>query len=562
MKHKPLWEYLTLNKTCSTAEADDAYLLLAKKTRQARLAWKVLRDPFYSKLYKQTQNVLLLKSAGFFCDTLKPNQTNYYNLNFLTTPIGKLLNNMSKTTLNPVVLVSTGGFSPLHDGHVAMMQQAKTALEKSGSTVIGGYFSPSHDAYVCQKPFACASAAERIEQCNSMLDASSWLMTDPWESLYNKTYINFTQVIARLQSYLSKHVNRRIKVAYVFGSDNACFMHAFKHKGMGVCLERAGYEAEFLLCKSALESKNCVFVKNNSKHTALASRDMRQNYANAMQRDTTAPQTYLLRNEGLLPLLHLSKHAPQNLLKNKHNMLYKSILNALTKALECDFNLHTIMVEKQLEYAKLQLQQTKTISLDPFFKGTFNLELSRLFDLSGYQGNYISMVGRVGSQSLEKQMQAIPKGSYTLVDDDSISGRTIKAVRQALPIGVNVSSVFLLSSLIASKPADVVDLRDFIVGSQNGGLVVQLPNGKQARAPYVAPYVSLSTRASMHPKHHKNFSKQIWQANLKFYATTAPNAVLADCDSGFIALMQYVGFNATTKLTEICNCHIKWLKGC
>ena len=59
-------------------------------------------------------------------------------------------------------------------------------------------------------------------------------MIDPWESLYVRTPINFTDVIERLEEYLKKYVDSRIKVAYVFGGDNVEFMYCFQKHGIAV----------------------------------------------------------------------------------------------------------------------------------------------------------------------------------------------------------------------------------------------------------------------------------------------------------------------------------------
>ena len=74
------------------------------------------------------------------------------NLSLLTTPVSKLIDFKEKKE-NPVVLLSTGGFDPIHDGHIYMMEFAKEALEKKGYHVIGGYLSPSHESYVSTKPY-------------------------------------------------------------------------------------------------------------------------------------------------------------------------------------------------------------------------------------------------------------------------------------------------------------------------------------------------------------------------------------------------------------------------
>ena len=101
--------------------------------------------------------------------------------------------------------------------------------------------------------------------CQEMVKDSTWLMVDPWESIYSKTYLNFTDVLNRLELYLQKHVHKNIKVAYVFGADNARFMYCFKQFGLGVCIERKGYEKYFNETKLALNNDRNIFIKNKKK---------------------------------------------------------------------------------------------------------------------------------------------------------------------------------------------------------------------------------------------------------------------------------------------------------
>ena len=189
---------------------------------------KILNDRFYSKVYDKYKNYDLLVEAGFIDSKIEAKD--FYNLNLLTTPVDKISSNI-KNTKKPVVLLSTGGFLPLHQGHFDMMELAKKELEKEGYDVVGGYFSPSHEDYVSTKPDYNSCLGKRLFQCQKAVENSSWLMIDPWESMYTYTYINFTSVIDRLEKYLQLHVKKEIKVVYVFGGDNAKFNYCFEEDG-------------------------------------------------------------------------------------------------------------------------------------------------------------------------------------------------------------------------------------------------------------------------------------------------------------------------------------------
>lgn len=70
------------------------------------------------------------------------------------------------------------------------------------------------------------------------------------------------------------------------------------------------------------------------------------------------------------------------------------------------------------------------ISLDKFVKGDFNIDTSRLFEISSYQRKANGMISL--SRSLEEQIKTIPQGTYDLVDDDSVSGYTIEKLKISL----------------------------------------------------------------------------------------------------------------------------------
>ena len=151
-------------------------------------------------------------------------------------------------------------------------------------------------------------------------------------------------------------------------------------------------------------------------------------------------------------------------------------------------------------------------------------------------------------------------GNYILVDDDSATGKSIREVTSILPEKINIEKIELLADALKEKIFDIVDLRDFIIGVQNGGLVVRLPNHEVARAPYILPYVCLKTRASISPSKEMEMSIKLWEMNKKFYQEIGNTITLRQTDIGFKKLMNYIGFDDNTLLVDICDCHIKKLK--
>lgn len=552
---KLLWEVLGLAENFGCLQVDDAYKK-CKKNKQTYLAWKVLRDPFYADVYKKTKSVEKCIDAGFILDSISLENIDYYKLDLLTTPVCKILDNIKQKT-NPVVLLSTGGFYPIHDGHIEMFELAKNVLQKNGYDVVGGYFSPSHDHYVKNKPNFKISTPNRIELCWQKIENSNWLMIDPWESLYAPTYINFTDVITRLELYLKKHVNKNIKVAYVFGGDNVGFVDCFENRGIAVCIERNTKNNLFFEKMAQNSNKNVFFVENKSQNANFSSRNMRDNSLKKQTIDTTQSNVYLVRNEKTRSIEFVCEDEKTK--QKCHKMFLKKFVKNIKKALPKQLQVKTIELDFQLDIAKQNIQNKKTISIDPYFDGTHNLKISRMFDFADRQKKYNALVERVGEKPLDEQISNIKKGEYTLVDDDSVSGATLKGILEKFPQDIKIKDIYLLSSCITQKPFDVVDLRDFIVGAKNGGLCVRLPNGQNARAPYLLPYVCLKTRANIICDKELEFSLKMWKLNKEFYKNIKKTVKLSQCDAGFVNLMKFVGFSEDTNMIEICDWHIKHL---
>ena len=550
-----LWDILNLDKNFKCADVDSAYSRIENKTDEVKLAWKILRDEYYSEVYKKYLNIDTVIKAGFILDSLELEDLNYYNLSLLTTPVSKLKDSKK----NPVVLLTTGGFDPIHDGHIYMMEFAKEALEKEGYDVIGGYLSPSHESYVSTKPYYKINAYERLDLCQECVKDSQWLIIDPWESIYVKTYINFTDVIQRLEKYLRKHINPKIQVAYVFGGDNSEFMYCFEDKGIGICVEREGYSEKFNEMKKKFKGKNNIFISNKSIVSTYSSRNIRkrQGYKYKEQNYSKEDGDYVIRNEGMIPLANYKEYVNNEKLENAHKKFLKQLVLLLKEAFNNKLEVKTIDMQEQLKRASHVLEGRQTISLDTYYRGTYDIETSRLFDISDIQKKYISLIGRIGHDTIENQIEKIEDGSYILVDDDSATGKTIREIMSNLPKRINIEQIYLLASMLNEKIFDIVDLRDFIIGVQNGGLVVKLPNGEIARAPYMLPYVCLKTRATISASKEMEISTKLWKMNKEFYQEIGGNITLAQTDSGFKKLMNYIGFDDNTLLVDICDWHIR-----
>lgn len=610
----PLWEKLALAPGASRAQVDDAYRRLspaARAPKETRLAWKVLRDPFYASAYPHLLTEEKLERAGFFDDraSIEADNTRRLDPGWMVTPVHKILERLQLADAEGaagedrrlVVLVTTGAFCPVHSGHLEMMELARSELTRRGSVVLGGYLSPSHDAYVSIK---CGdrtlSAAHRVSLCEEAVRTSDWLMADRWEACENDGELNFTDVLHRLEEYLGTHVpcHRPIEIVYVFGGDNARFVRTFLERGACVCINRPGYEdrtAEARADPILARKPSIVFVDEPTLQPGISSSSVRlgdhthldervratfEAWTRRTEADPAPPRQAIfhLRDEGTFSILPWAagRALPQlaarrqDFLGGLVSLLSAEFLAATAPDAPLDVEVRLLDLAEQRLLAARRTAGKRVLSLDACIPGTFDLGLSRCFPLAGGR-EPPRIVARPGFAPLAEQLEAIPAGEYTLLDDDTITGETIERVLALLPEKLRIEEVVILfqmpspssspsSSPEASLSLDVGDCRDFLVGSREGGLVVSLPGGRTARAPYVLPYVSPSKRASLPISRELDFSIGVWALNEAFFQRVAPPILLRDADPAFQILMGHVGFAADETMESICRWHLARLR--
>lgn len=593
--HPPLWARLGLEPGAARERVDAAYRALPPLVQaepERRLAWKVLRDRFYAKAHAHLASAQELDRAGFFDDRadITADNTRRERSDWLATPLHHVLTRLQAADGRGrlVVLVSTGAFCPVHRAHLEMLTLARQALEARGATVLGGYLSPSHDAYVALK---CGSrtldARHRLRLCEEAVRGSDWLMVDGWEALENDQELNFTDVIVHLEDYLAAHVpcHRPIEVVYVFGGDNARFARTFLERGACVCINRPGHEqalAEVRADPRVAGNPRIVLVDGSTVPPGISSskvrlgdlsalsEGVRETFAAWTRRAAAGPEAartavFALRDEGDLAVLPWMTGRPaarllaarEALVDGLVALLRAEFLAAAPPDVVYDLEVRRLELAAQRSEAARRTAGRSVISLDGCIPGSFDLGVSRCFPLCAGKVTP-TIVARPGFAPLAAQLDAIASGEYVLLDDDSATGETLRRVRALLPARVHIHEVVIVSSTTA--PAlDFGDCRDFLLGAREGGLVVALPGGGLARAPYVLPYVSPSARASVPISREREFSIAVWALNAAFFSAVSPAIRLAEADPAFVRLMRYVGFTPETTMLAICRWHLERL---
>lgn len=229
---------------------------------------------------------------------------------------------------------------------------------------------------------------------------------------------------------------------------------------------------------------------------------------------------YIIRDEGTLPLgILCALYGEVNVSKAQ-----SEFMTGLRELMQNTFQRARVAVinaREQIEKTRQDLAGLKTISLDTFYTGTYNLELTRLFKINEGESEFIRLINRPLTDSIEKQISKIEKGDYIIVDDDAVGGRTIQKVKELLPPGVNIVGTCLMMDAYRNKLSepilDVVDCRDFLIGVDGCGLTTLVKDIGVIRIPYVYPFVDIEDKANIPSGMERAVSKQIWELNRKFW---------------------------------------------
>jgi nicotinic acid mononucleotide adenylyltransferase len=488
--------------------------------------WKIRRDPFLSKL-AASHGEQAVVDAGFFFDE-DPDDAPLDDVDWLCTPPPRRHAAPLRSAARPVVLLATGAFCPVHDGHLAMMDRAKDAAERAGYDVLGGYLSPGHDAYIRMK---CASAAipasARLASCARAAESTDWLSVDPWEALHRRVSVNYTDVTARLRAYLRARVDPRIDVLYVCGGDNARFALAFLQDAGCIVVGRPGADSELASLRTRLDREGASRVLFADGHHPAASRALR-----APVWIDDRPRRLVLRLEDARAVRSLG--------------LEPAAFAAFQRDLAALLAEHAHVRTTPLDEPATR---SDAITLDAMATKPAGhaLAVSRLFALGGYQ--LLGHVARPGAPPLAEQIARIPPGTYVLREDDRMTGGTLAAVRAMLPDHVCIAETEL--AVTHDPDEEVADSRDFLLGADDGGLVVALPDGTASRAPYVLPYVDPAARCAVARDRARAFSRDVWALGERTFRGSA--LLVADLPPATRSTFAFLGPSRT--LEDVCRFH-------
>lgn len=565
------------------------------RARATHAAHPAERDRIYRAVLERFGEEGVVE-AGWFDDGGSPDEPApaHASPRWLGTPTHKLATPAADGEL--AVLVTTGGFCPVHAGHIAMMESARAALERRGVRVLGGYLAPDHDDYVRTKAGDHApTAAHRIALCQHALLDSPWLMVDPWPALYAPRALNFTDVVLHLQAVVSRSVRsaRPVRLYSVFGADNARFALAFLDEDIGaVCVGRPGAEDIFEKYRvdARLARARQVHFVNEGPGVHAASRAVRAGDDGALPArvrpiwrgwraaPTGAPATRTarvsLRHEGRWAVEPWCAGRDEARLTAAYDRFVHGVAAELARAFRETSTPdvpHAATVELQhldAQRARVaaELAGARVLSLDPCIPGDVHLALSRVFPVADQSGAPV-VEARPGAPSLEAQLAALPAGDFVLLDDDIATGATLARVRELLPPRCRVTrTTFLVGSDSSDARGasydvtDVVDGRDFLCGARMGGLVVRLPGDERARAPYLLPWVQPAQRVSVPIGSQKALSRAIWLLNEELFASLDVPVTVAEADPAVRILLTRAGFDPATDLARVARSYAEALR--
>ncbi len=237
------------------------------------------------------------------------------------------------------------------------------------------------------------------------------------------------------------------------------------------------------------------------------------------------------------------------------------LIAALSRALYNDVPIKILSLDAQQKHLDQLATTNPILNLDACLQGGERLDVSRLFHLADLQPASTALVGRPGAAGLDDQIARLGGAKYVYFDDDIATGGTFRRVcsllkRRGIKI-TGAASALQAYGDFKQDFFDINDARDFLLGAKSGGLVVGLPQGGVGRVPYMAPYVSLSTRARIPVEKVQQLSADLWLLNAVLLQKYAPNVRVVEADPGSKEFLGRMEFDGTTPLYEVAREHVQ-----
>lgn len=502
----------------------------------------IRRDMWYRPLWDATGNIDVVVAAGWFEEQLDADGRRAVGeVANIITPWHKL---DFRDGVGNAVLITTGAFDPLHDGHVDIIEQAATHLRGCGYHITGGYLAVDHDHYVATKHADAANSHLRVNAAQQQLSDHQYLMVDPWPATWAPTALNFTTIIDRTRRYLHHHLNERfhdletsggtVHYFYVYGSDNNNFHRAFEAApdwSKAVCVTRGNIEA------TAGPNVHTVTGRHVTSSTQL------RHTGTPTPTPKPAQGVYMLRDD-------LTESLEQHTIEEAAVDAFR---NELVRALDDAVGGRELVVVTPTEQQQLLndvVDGRLVVSLDTWVAGDVQLGVSRTFHVA--DGQHVA--GPVTERpDIERVFDAVSVGAgsrFVIVDDDICTGATV--THAANIIGQHPEQAISLGQLSAGAGttiSDIVDARDFCVIAAAGGLVVDV-DGDICRVPYLHPAVSLLTRATLHSAHIDTFRQRLVDANVSLL--TGSGLVVGDLEPAQRRWWHLCGYTDSTPAVEVC----------
>lgn len=459
----------------------------------------IAKDILYKNMLDHYEDLLDFQQAGFINENRNDiDQKAIHDLTLDTLSLNPL-----KTSKPVAAVVLTGSFSPLHEGHIGMVLHAKRKLEALGYEVPQGILSFAHDNYVSFKNQGICKkyVSERIyDGFNKLyeLELEDEIKIDQFAGQFVSDDLNFSTIIERTQKYMKKRYNKEIHMFYLFGSDYPEFWNAFKYQSKigAFCFERTSAPIEKL--PDHIDDKLFFHVPASdfiySDFSSTKIRINNKKCENKQSYSKNKKQVYLIREDG----------APSEFTRDFEKMIKKY--------------LPTDLIVKTFSTTEECLCYGNTISLDKIVNGKFNIDFSRKFLISDFQ-KYSKELVSLTDPDLNNIKQ-IPGGNYLLFDDDISTGFTLNTVTKILSDHkINIIKTLALAENYIDKKEeifDIIDARDFIPNSFNGGLVVSSLGENLKRIPYFYPFINLTNRASILPGLQIQFTREVLEINKKY----------------------------------------------